>query len=158
MADRGKNESFEHLTERFWSKVNKTDSCWNWIAGCDFDGYALFKYYRKTRRAAQIAMIITHGNIPDGMWVLHKCDNPKCVNPDHLYFGTPSQNSHDREDRNRGRCLIGGLNGYNKLVEEQVAEIKKLIGKYTGREIAKIYNVTPSLISCIKHNKIWNHV
>lgn len=158
MCDRGMNESFDHMSTRFWNKVNKTEYCWNWIAGCDKDSYGLFKYYRKTRRASQICMIITHGGIPENLWVLHTCDNPKCVNPEHLYFGTPSQNNYDRENRGRGRCCKGSLNGANKLIEQQVLEIRTLFGKITGRKIAIKYNITPSSVSLIVNRKVWKHI
>jgi len=158
MADRGLNESFEHMSNRFWSKVNKTKSCWLWTAGCDLDGYGLFKYYRKTRRAAQISMIITYGSIPKNCWVLHTCDNPKCVNPDHLYFGSPSMNSLDREKRNRGRDLKGSQNGFNKLVEKQVLEIRSLYKIMTNKIIALKYKITPSLVSLIMNRKVWKHI
>lgn len=158
MGNRGIHESFDHMCDRFWSKVDKTEFCWNWIAGCDLDGYGLFKYYRKTRRASQISMIIKHGSIPDNVWVLHTCDNPKCVNPDHLYFGTPSNNSLDRENRNRGRCSNGSLNGSNKLTEDVVLEIRGLFKKINNKKLALQYNVTPALISLITRHKIWRHI
>lgn len=97
------------LEERFWAKVIKNeDGCYGWSAQVDSDGYGRIAVGRrrdgnKTKRGAhQISWEIHNGPIPDGMWVLHHCDNPPCTRIDHLYLGTVVENNRDRRDRKRG--------------------------------------------------------
>jgi hypothetical protein len=81
--------------ERFWAKVEKTDSCWPWRAGVNKE-YGEFNFGNNwMRQAHRVAWELTHGPIPDGLCVLHKCDVPLCVNPDHLFLGTKLDNVRD---------------------------------------------------------------
>lgn len=87
---------------RFWSKVRKSDECWIWIAGRYFPaGYGQFFLDGRDMRAHRTSWTIVHGPIPDGLWVLHKCDNPPCVRPDHLFLGTRSDNMRDCVSKGR---------------------------------------------------------
>lgn len=96
--------------------------------------------------------MIHHGEIPDGMIICHKCDNPPCCNPLHLYAGSHSDNANDRTERNRGR---------SKLKKQQVAEIKNIFKKestLTTKQIAERYNVSASTIYFIKSQRTWMHI
>lgn len=99
--------------QRFWSKARKTDGCWVWLAGKDKDGYGNFSVGQRATarpvRAHRVAWELTHGSIPDGLFVLHECDNPPCVRPDHLFLGTNQNNMDDMVAKGRGS--IGIRNG-----------------------------------------------
>ena len=112
------------LEERFWSRVTKSDGCWEW-RGANVRGYGMIRRTGGTNvRANRISWEIHFGPIPDGPQVLHHCDNPPFVRPEHLYLGTTADNVHDRDTRRRGRnsrkthCLRGHpLEGANLVLE-----------------------------------------
>lgn len=99
------------LEERFWQKVVKTDACWLWAgarSGTMKYGYLHFgsKTERSPKAAHRVSWEIHRGQIPEGIWVLHRCDNPKCVNPDHLFLGNRTDNMRDAAAKGR-ICTIG---------------------------------------------------
>lgn len=87
------------IEDRFWSKVRKDDGCWEWTASVNRRGYGWLhfggKVERKALKAHRVSWEIHNGPIPDGLWVLHKCDNPRCVRPDHLFLGDRTDNMRD---------------------------------------------------------------
>lgn len=92
--------------DRFWERVQKTDDCWLWTGSTDKDGYGWFWVDGKTATAHRFSYALHNdGAIPDGLYVCHSCDNPPCVNPDHLWLGTNQDNMDDcaRKGRRRGR-------------------------------------------------------
>ena len=91
--------------KRFWSKVDKTDSCWLWTANTDNDGYGLFGFEKRQWRAHRFSMHISKGLDTNLPIVCHTCDNPACVNPDHLYNGTVKDNMQDKVKRGRAHWL-----------------------------------------------------
>lgn len=95
----------DEAVARFWSRVAFGPGCWTWTGRPNHTtGYAIIQAVALGghRYVHHVAYELTHGAIPDGLWVLHSCDNPPCVRPDHLYAGTPKQNAGDRDSRGRG--------------------------------------------------------
>lgn len=164
------NTSFEALSPkqlfcciecRFWAKVNKSepDHCWNWTGYKFHDEYGQFRYKTFMLKAHRVAWILTYGPIPDDRCVLHKCDNPSCVNPGHLFLGTRTDNAIDMYNKNRQSRRHGESNPAAKLTENQVIEIKNsLINGIKQRTLAKIYRITETTISDIKFGRTWSHV
>jgi hypothetical protein len=144
------------LMERFWSKVDKRGECWEWTASKFKDGYGAFSVSGKILPAHRFAYTLTKGPIPDGLFVLHSCDNRACVNPAHLRVGTDADNKQDVVERKR---LAGVRNGYAKLSEAEVVEIRN---SYSAGErqqaIATRYGITQACVSYIINRKIWSHV
>lgn len=137
--------------ERFWAKVDKTGDCWLWTAGKNEKGYGSFnrlKGIKGTRKAHRISWMMAHGEIENSLQINHHCDVPSCVNPDHLYKGTASQNTDDMVKRDRT----------GKLNKEQIQEILSLQYYKTQQEIADVFKVHPSNISLILRGKTWKHL
>jgi len=104
-----------YVIDYFETKFDKTENgCWLWKQARDKDGYGSFKFKRKVYRAHRFSYMLYKGEIPDGMMVLHKCDIPNCINPEHLFLGTAKDNAQDAAKKGR----IGNRKGY-KISEEQ---------------------------------------
>jgi len=143
--------------QRFWSKVNKTESCWLWTGHCNYDNYGEFCFNSKTVGAHRYSYILHNGEIAKGLVVRHTCDNPPCVNPNHLFIGTHQDNMNDMVERNRQ--AKGVKNGRSKLSEDDVREIRifREFG-FTQRELGKMYGVSHILIGFIVRKETWSHI
>ncbi len=157
---------------RFWKLVSKSQDCWNWTGFLTRDkggGYGLFRLVQgKETRAHRYSWTLHNGQIPDGLWVLHKCDNRKCVNPEHLYLGTHDDNMRDGVLRKRFRrgkkpdawIVRGEGHGRSILTNSQVLEIRMHCAerKLKQSEIAVLYGVKECTINEINTRKSWKHI
>jgi hypothetical protein len=125
--------------------------CWPWQGALDKDGYGIFTYARKSYRAPIISLKLDGRPVQAGQYACHTCDNPPCVRPDHLYPGTPKQNSSDAVARNRARP---GKKA--KLTENDVLAIRDMDG--SNSQIASKFSVSNSLVSMIKRRTIWKNL
>lgn len=146
--------------KRFWDKVNKTDTCWYWLAYTNIKGYGQFKFNGTMRTTHRVSYELVHGTIPAGLLVCHKCDNPSCVNPAHLFLGTNDDNMKDMVNKNRSHKPTGSINPKAKLVESDVIEIRNMYktGRYTQLEIAKLYCISQPTVKDITKRQTWRHI
>lgn len=147
------------IAERFWEKVaivDDAESCWLWQAGTS-GGYGMIKYKGRHHEAHRIAYMLTYGEIPDGLFVLHRCDVPACCRPEHLFLGTQADNMEDRRDK--GRHPHGETHPLSKLTESDVRTIRQLHkAGWSMNRLAKRFDVTSANISAIVKRKTWTHV
>ena len=144
---------------RFWAKVDKSAECWNWTGIRDKDGYGKHRpgvglLYMRTHR---FSWMIANGDIPEGAHVLHRCDNRRCVRPDHLFLGDNRANIDDMVAK--GRSIRGEKNYRARLNAAQVIEIRKRVnGGDFIRAIAREYGVTKACVQALVHGRTWKHI
>lgn len=147
--------------ERFWTKVHKGAHCWEWSAARDRYGYGAFQVgtsrSSKVVRAHRYAYETAYGAIPAGAFLCHRCDNRKCVNPDHLWLGDNAANQADKIAK--GRMLVGSQLSQAKLTEADAVEIRRLYGtgQYFHRELATMFGVSRENIGVITRCQGWKH-
>lgn len=163
------------LAERFWSKVAiaNPDECWVWQAGLDNKGYGRFAARLETNQspnqiASRIAYMLTHGSIQKSDCVLHRCDNPPCCNPAHLFLGTLKDNTQDMWRKGRhmpmpGRFKpgdhVGEKNSHAKITARDVVQIRVDVANgVKSRVLAQQYGLAQATIRGIVTKKIWKHV
>lgn len=153
----------EGFQRRFWRKVRKTADCWIWTGKPNHSGYGRIGWSRpNVHLAHRVSWIMAYGPIPDELRVLHRCDNPPCVRPDHLFLGTQQDNMRDAAEKGRMKPPPHGLGEdapNAKLTERDVLQIRKRVaaGEFQKR-IAKEYGVNPSNVSAIKRRLTWRHL
>lgn len=158
---------------RFLSKFERGGGCWNWKAGKNPKGYGVFRLGLKQVRANRLSWTQHRGPIPEGLMVCHRCDNPACVNPDHLWLGTAADNLGDMAAKGRAakgdqngarlypeRVARGEKQGLSKLSESQVLSIREeyAAGGISKDALGRKFGVTGSTIRFIVTRKTWKHL
>lgn len=155
----------ENVIARFWSKVDirGLDDCWEWLGGCyKPSGYGAFAPTSQEGTVShRYAYEFVHGAIPPDSYknensVCHRCDNPPCCNPRHLFLGTPQQNCDDKIAKGRDHCAKGERAGRSKLTSDQVYSIRDAEGCLSAMAIH--FGIGQPLITLIRQRKSWRHL
>lgn len=155
----------------FWSYVNRNGPtpphcpelgpCWPWTGGVlKSGGYGQMNINHKMWRCHRLSWIIANGPIPDGMTVCHKCDNPPCVNPSHLWLGTHQDNTTDMIQKGREKHPSGEAHNSSKLTEANVYSLKKLwiTGEFPKAHLGRIFNIDRGHVGMIIKGTLWKTV
>lgn len=147
----------QSVHDRFWSKVIKTDTCWNWTAAIfQTRGYGQFQMDGTPRRAHRVSYEWANGPIPAGLCVLHRCDNRRCVRPDHLFLGTHGDNNRDMFAKQRENKAHGEQHYRSRLTEADVRAIRASAD--SSRVVGLRYGINDSVIRMIRRRVRWQHV
>lgn len=163
----------ETIMDRFWGKVCKNGplpdqsnqnylglgNCWLWTASTTSSGYGKIKIGRYFVASHRISFFLANGEIQPRDIILHKCDNPACVNPEHLYSGSHLSNTRDMVSKGRAIGTVGSRNGNSVLTEELVKEIRlrRKLGE-SRVKLAKEFNLTTNHITHITGRSLWKHI
>jgi hypothetical protein len=156
----------QEVIERFWNKVEKTDSCWTWQGAKTRGGYGMFPTAKNHKLydnyyVHRISYYLANGDFDARLRVCHRCDNPSCVNPDHLFLGTQSENMRDMFSKGRdnvqAKIVRGEKHGQSKLNWDIVRAIRKEYaeGNISQGKLAKRYGVNQTTIRDVVLNKNW---
>ena len=160
------------LRERFWAGVQKSDGCWTWTRSRFPQGYGQIKTPKGGRGAHRVSWMLHFGDIPDGLYVCHHCDNPRCVRPDHLFLGTARDNSLDMHAKGRAKfstgddhylrkhpekALRGETNPQARLTADKVRFIRNAWKNRSAsaRQLADETGITPAHVHQIVNRRRW---
>jgi len=149
------------VAERFWEKVEKTDSCWLWTASLNTHGYGQISIHNRPRVVHRVAHELLVGPISEGLRVCHHCDVRHCVRPDHLFLGTAKDNTQDMMSKGRGRFPGSGMRGDRSGARSPQRRVRRdeVLRLYAQGmrqiEIAHVMGMSPSNVSYIVHGKSW---
>lgn len=147
------------LAERFWEKVEVrgADDCWPWLAATKQGGYGkIIDADGRFQLTHRVAYRFAFGDIPVGLVVCHRCDNPGCVNPQHLFLGTQAENLRDMRSKHRDNPPRGSKHPKTRLDEVLVVRLRA--DQRSHRRIAKDYGIGKSTVGMIKAGLTWTHV
>lgn len=144
---------------RFWTHVQRSggpDACWLWTGHIGENGYGIFGVNGRQHKAHRVSYLIEHGRIENDRFVLHRCDVRACVNPAHLFLGTPKDNSQDAVRKGRNTKLYGERNGKAKLTRAAVLAIRRLCkrGVYQ-KAVAQRFGVSEATVSYVVNGGRW---
>jgi len=155
-----RKSSVSYDEESFWNNVElcEPNRCWKWRGGFRSSGYGHTSRYRKDESAHRLAWEFWNNKkIPKGMFACHKCDNPACCNPNHIFIGTPKENSEDMVRKNRQ--VSGERHWCSKLTKEQVSKIKEMRNNgETLTAIGKIFGITHGMVGHIASGRNWKNI
>ena len=145
--------TLEDMRDWFWQRVEKTDSCWLWTGARNKLGYGIVSIHAKKHMLAhRVAWLFTHGDIPGGMILCHRCDTPRCVRPEHVFLGTRKDNMQDARRKALPRAGM-------KLTESQAMDIiNRLISWEKVVSVARATGVSPQMITRINSGLAWTHL
>ncbi len=147
---------FTPTKEKFFlASFEKTETCWNWTGTITKRGYGYATINGRRIHAHRLSYFYHYGELPEGLVVCHTCDNPKCVNPDHLFLGTQADNMQDKVNKNRH--LFGEKHGMSKLTEKDVLFIRSL-EKPNYAQLGRQYNVCPETIAHAYKRETWTYL
>jgi hypothetical protein len=146
------------VEERFKKRfiVDQETKCWNWIAAKSAAGYGQIGFNNRVIYAHRFSYELRYGSINQGLCVCHKCDNPACVNPDHLFLGTHQENSSDASKKGRFNPKKGEDNPRSKLTKQIILLIRA--DHRSHRAIGKDYGISNRNVSSIKRRETWRHI
>lgn len=151
-----KSPTLEQYAEKFWKRVDKSEpsGCWTWQGYCQRFGHGWLG--SRFGLAHRFAWKLLRGPLADDVCLLHHCDNPPCVNPDHLYIGDRKDNMRDKVAR--GRVQKGQDSALARLKDEDVREIRRLKAEKTAGEVGAMFGITASHIFHIWARRAWKHL
>lgn len=146
------------LMDRLMVWCSKSAGCWEWTGFRDSKGYGRINIGDTPALAHRVSWEVFRSPIPDGMYVLHRCDNPSCMRPEHLFLGDQQMNMDDKMSKKRHRYGVsrGIAHGCSKLTEDQVREIRASVGP--SRITAEQYGISGRQVRDIRTLKVWKHL
>jgi hypothetical protein len=155
-AQERQRRSAARTMRRFWAKVDRReeDQCWRWVGSTSITGYGRLSFSGGCKQAHRVAWHLTHGPVPDGLCVLHRCDNPPCVNPAHLFLGTHLDNVRDCFAKGRGRPPHSERHNKAKLTLAAVAVIRSSPHE-SSQSLAHRFGVTTRTIWLVRSGRTW---
>lgn len=148
----------KNSADRFWEKVDRSGECWVWTGSRHPHGYGSCSRMEGETRAHRAAWVLSHGPIPNGLFVLHRCDNPPCVNPEHLFLGTQRDNNNDKVAKGRasGGSSPGERNPSARITATCAAVIRDAIARgIPHRTVAAVFGISKSQVTRIANAKSW---